>query len=218
MQQVHINRLGVNSIEFETAVLDIPLVPGGEHSFELVIINYGSPTHVHLSVDPPLEDYVTFLDDNPYVTHEEYVPVVVRIPYDGRLYSTGNVFVTVGYGSKKDSFTIRIGSESPRRVMTEEEAARSSHVTSVSPVSDRSSSPSLSDVMGMPFQTVDMRKLFVVITAIIFLIAAYLLLSSIPTFLGESDISIGFYSSVFLSVIFTVAVAYLLVRLPLIKR
>ena len=80
MQQIHINRLGVNSIEFETPVLDVPLSPGGEHSFELVIINYGSPTHVNLSVDPDLEEYVTFLDDNPYVTHEEYVPVVVRIP------------------------------------------------------------------------------------------------------------------------------------------
>ncbi|MCG7853615.1 MAG: hypothetical protein MIO92_13930, partial [Methanosarcinaceae archaeon] len=113
MQQVHINRLGVNSIEFETDPVEVPLSPGGERSFEMVVINYGSPTHVHLSTSESLKDNFTFLENNPYVRHEEYIPVIVRIPAGGRLFTKGEVFITVGYGSKKESFTIKIGIPDP---------------------------------------------------------------------------------------------------------
>lgn len=218
MQQIHINRLGVNSIEFETPVLDIPLSLGGEHSFELVIINYGSPTHVNLSVDPHLSEYVTFLDDNPYVTHEEYVPVVVRIPYDGKLFNTGNVFVMVGYGSKKDGFTINIGTEKSEMGIMREEFEDSEPEPSSYQVSRSRTGPPLSEMLGISFQAVDMRKLMVLMAGIVVLIAAYLLISSIPSFLGENGISFGFYPSVFLAIIFTAAAVYLFFRLPFIRR
>ncbi len=218
MQQIHLNRLGVNSIEFETDALDIPLSPGGEHSFELVVINYGSPTHVNLSVDKNLEEYVTFLDDNPYVTHEEYVPVVVRIPYDGKMFSTGNVFVMVGYGSKKDSFTINIGAENPDKMRMGIEPPEPSPLTAAPVVSSYNTGQQLSEIMGKSFQAVDMRKLLLLMAGIVFLLAAYLLVGAIPSILGENGLSFGFYPSVFLAIIFTVAAVYLFVRLPLIKK
>ncbi|MDK2892323.1 hypothetical protein [Methanohalophilus sp.] len=217
MQQIHINRLGVNSIEFESPVLNVPLVPGSEDSFELVIINYGSPTHVNLSVDPHLEDYVTFLDDNPYVTHEEYVPVVVRIPYDGKLFNTGNVFVMVGYGSRKDSFTINIGTEKHEIGMIRDEYEDTVFEPPSCKISGTRASSPLLEMAGKSFRAVDMQKLMVLMVGIVVLIAAYLFISSIPHLLGEKGISFGFYPSVFLAIIFTAAAAYLFVRLPFIR-
>jgi hypothetical protein len=214
LQQVHINRLGVNSIEFETDVLDIPLSPGGEYSFELVVINYGSPTHVHLSVDPSLAEYVTFLDDNPYVTSEEYVPVVVRIPYDGRLYSTGNIFVTVGYGSKKDSFTINIGSENPKMGLTVYEPVMATDAQPVSPSSSRQTGKT----PGTPFRAIGMRKLLIVITLIVILLLFHTILGNPASLAGENGIFFGFYQSVFLAILFIAAVAYLLGRLPYTRK
>jgi hypothetical protein len=216
LQQIHINRLGVNSIEFEIGELDIPLFPGGEHSFELVIINYGSPTHVNLSVDPHLEEYVTFLDDNPYVTHEEYVPVVVRLPYDGKLFSSGNVFIMVGYGSKKDSFTINIGQGPKMGLMNEEVLSPSGSVVSFPEYHSGTDQPL--DMGEKSFQALDLRKLLYLVIGIVFLIAAYLLIGAMSVFIGENSLSFGFYSSIFLSIIFIAAAVYLVARLPLKNR
>ncbi|MEZ5335902.1 MAG: hypothetical protein R2741_12040 [Methanolobus sp.] len=112
MQQVHINRLGVNSIEFEMDTVELPISPGEERSFEIVIINYGAPTHVNLSVGDSYSN-ITVLEDNPYVRHEEYIPLIARIPYDGRMYTKGQFYITVGYGSKRQGFNLNIGHPSP---------------------------------------------------------------------------------------------------------
>ena len=59
MLQIHINRSKINSIEFEKSELKVPLLPGGECSFEIAFINYGTPTRVHLSATDSIRDYVT---------------------------------------------------------------------------------------------------------------------------------------------------------------
>lgn len=108
-QNVIINRQEINSIELEKESIEIPLYPGGEQIFEILITNHGSPTHIHLSVSEELKGQITFLRDNPYVLQKEYVSAVARIPQEGRVLTKGFIFITAGYGSKKRGFPVQLG-------------------------------------------------------------------------------------------------------------
>ncbi|AKB11887.1 hypothetical protein SAMN02910340_01392 [Methanosarcina thermophila] len=108
-QNVIINRQELNSIEFEKESIEIPLSPGGEETFEILITNYGSPTHIHLSVSEELKGLITFLRDNPYVLQKEYVSAVARIPQEGKTLIQGQIFITAGYGSRKRGFPVQLG-------------------------------------------------------------------------------------------------------------
>ena len=124
MQQIHINRNRINSIEFDNPEITIPLVPGNECSIELPIINYSSPTHVHLSVSGDLKKHVRFLSDNIYVANQEFAPVVISLPADLRTLE-GKIKVTTGYGSLTESFRVFIGEKpvasKPRSVIDVDE-------------------------------------------------------------------------------------------------
>jgi hypothetical protein len=109
LQNVIINRQEINSIEFESESVEIPLYPGGELTFEILITNHGSPTHIHLSVSEDLKGQITFLRDNPYVLEKEYVSAVARIPQEGRMLTKGQIFITAGYGSRKRGFPVQLG-------------------------------------------------------------------------------------------------------------
>ena len=109
LQNVIINRQDINSIEFENENVEIPLYPGGELTFEILITNHGSPTHIHLSVSEELKGQITFLRDNPYVLQKEYISAVARIPQEGKVLTKGLIFITVGYGSKKRGFPVQLG-------------------------------------------------------------------------------------------------------------
>jgi cation transport ATPase len=108
VQQIHINRNRINSIEFDNPEITIPLIPGNECSIELPIINYSSPTHVYLSVSDALRKYVRFLSDNVYIANQEFVPVVIELPADLTTLE-GEIKVTTGYGSLTESFRVIIG-------------------------------------------------------------------------------------------------------------
>ena len=108
MQQIHINRNRINSIEFDKPDINIPLDPGNECSIELPIINYGNPTHVYLSISDTLRKNVRFIYDNIYVANQEFAPVVIKLPADITTLE-GEVKVTTGYGSLTESFRVVIG-------------------------------------------------------------------------------------------------------------
>ncbi|MGM0771814.1 MAG: DUF7524 family protein [Halobacteriota archaeon] len=221
MQQVHINRLGVNSIEFESDVLEIPLSPGGEKSFEIVIINYGSPTHVHLSASDGFQDNLTFLEDNPYVSHEEYVPVIARIPFDGRLLNKGKIFVTVGYGSKTESFTAKIGMADPEDgpVPIDIDESLSSPASSISGNSSYGKGRQISDMFpGIAeafMRTLNSRNILLVFAVIFILSLIYLSIRLISGTDIEVGFEIDFYTSLAFTILFTSLVAYLLIKLPI---
>jgi hypothetical protein len=124
VQQIHINRNRINSIEFDNPEINIPLAPGNECSIELLIINYGSPTHVHLSVSGALKKNVRFLSDNVYVANQEFAPVVIKLPADLTTLE-GKIKVTTGYGSLTESFRVIIGEKQvaskPRSVIDVDE-------------------------------------------------------------------------------------------------
>lgn len=108
-QNVIINRQEINSIEFEKESIEISLSPGEEETFEILITNYGSPTHIHFSVSEELKGQITFLRDNPYVLQKEYVSAVARIPQEGRILTKGQIYITAGYGSRKKGFPVQLG-------------------------------------------------------------------------------------------------------------
>ncbi|WP_406659698.1 hypothetical protein V7O66_07550 [Methanolobus sp. ZRKC3] len=223
MQQVHINRLGVNSIEFESDDVEMPLSPGEERSFELVMINYGAPTHVNVSVSESIAENVTILEDNPYVRHEEYLPLIVRIPYDGRLYNKGKVFVTVGYGSRKEGFNVNIGLPGPNEAnfSVDIDKSLSSPKTNASYNSSYKEDnwstqlPEISlQMLISAFETAASRSghLVISIIAVLFVLALAFFLSSL-----DFSVLFGFYHAVFLSIILTGFMAYLLIKLPIFK-
>jgi hypothetical protein len=113
-QNVIINRQEINSIEFEKESVEISLSPGGEETFEILITNYGSPTHIHFSVSDELKGQITFLRDNPYVLQKEYISVVARIPQEGRVLTKGQIYITAGYGSRKKGFPVQLGKIDPK--------------------------------------------------------------------------------------------------------
>lgn len=104
-----INRQELNSIEFEKESVEIPVSPGREEGFEILITNPGSPTHIHLSVSEELKGSISFLQENPYVLESEHVQAVACAPADGRAPIEGQLFITAGYGSKKKGFPVRLG-------------------------------------------------------------------------------------------------------------
>lgn len=113
-QNVIINRQEINSIEFENESVEISLSPGGEETFEILITNYGSPTHIHFSVSDELKGQIVFLRDNPYVLQKEYISVVARIPQEGRVLTKGQIYITAGYGSRKKGFPVQLGKIDPK--------------------------------------------------------------------------------------------------------
>jgi hypothetical protein len=224
LQQVHINRLGVNSIEFETDILDIPLSPGGEQSFEIVIINYGTPTHVHMSASDDLYDNLTFLEDNPYVSHEEYIPVIARIPFDGRLVNKGKVSVTVGYGSKTESFSVIIGGSGPddglAPIDIDENLSLPSKAISVQRKNDLNIqlSDRVSTLLSSLDQSINIKHIIVLLSSIVIVALIYMLIRSLPSGDTSYSINIGFYPAIALSILFTSLMAYLFIKLSTLKK
>ena len=133
-QNVIINRQEINSIEFEKESIEIPLYPGGEQTFEILVTNYGSPTHIHLSVSEELKGQITFLRDNPYVLQKEYVSAVARIPQEGRVLTKGQIYITAGYGSKKKGFPVNLGKvDGKPQEPSKDETARGEYTEELKP-------------------------------------------------------------------------------------
>jgi hypothetical protein len=247
LQQVHINRLGVNSIEFDTDTVELPLSPGEERSFEVVLINYGAPTHVNLSVSDTLRENITVLEDNPYVKHEEYIPLIARIPYDGRLYTKGQVYITVGYGSKRQGFNLNLGHPGPNEASFSVDVDESLYKPATSATkpksasksskSSKSSSKSLSSSMfgedhwnfQLPSIPAEMfNSAFKAISPysgrMLIILILVLIASLFVSFLLSDQFKelfgefFSFYNSVFCSIMLTFLMAYLLMRLPKSKR
>ena len=116
MQQIHINRNPGNAIEFDSPEITVPVRPGNDCSFEMVIRNHGTPTHVHLSADSRVRKYIKFLHENPYVANQEYLSVVANLPEESE-WVEGEIKVAIDYGAKSDTFKVIIGIK-PNEVKT----------------------------------------------------------------------------------------------------
>lgn len=109
-QRIYIGRRSLNSLEFEEEIVKIPLKIGEETSFEILIINYGAPTHAHFSIGGEIRDKVMILEEKVYVTKEEKVAVITKLPKSsaGTGMAKGQIFISTGYGALKKAFTVEI--------------------------------------------------------------------------------------------------------------
>lgn len=202
--------------------MEIPLSAGEEQSFEIVIINYSSPTHVHISVSDTLKHNVTILEDNPYVTHEDYVPVVVRIPFDGKKIYQGDIFVTVSHGARKSSFSMVLGQPltgtDARSIQVDDSLSAPNEVyvkNKKSAGSWKGQLPNISlEVLKCNYEYV-ISKATVLLSGILLLVLFIFTVSSVFSY-GISP-ALSFYLSVVLSIIFTAFCVYLLIKLPIFK-
>ena len=122
-QRIYLSRKSLNSLEFEYEVLKIPLRPGEETSFELLVINHGEPTHVHFSLSKEMRDKVMIMKDKVYVIEDEKVAAIVRLPktYAGAVetFSIGEIYVSSGYGASKRGFAVEIVESKMKEAGTE---------------------------------------------------------------------------------------------------
>ncbi|MFP4654204.1 MAG: hypothetical protein ACLFMM_00735 [Methanohalobium sp.] len=221
LQQVHINRLEINSIEFEDDIVEIPLSPGGEHSFEIAVINYGAPTNVYFSISDNLEDYVTFLEDNPYVAHEEYVPVIAHLPVDGKGFVEGEIYVIVGYGSKTAGFSVNIGNEKSANIPVDVDVddhitVENMHTGNKLAGTNRNRNKGYSNRRSCSVKyNLDISSRFILFVSGVLIVSlmAYVLYTQ---FTGI-EFEIGFYPAVILSILFTALIMYLFLKLPINK-
>lgn len=111
-QKVYLSRKSLNSIEFEHEILRIPLKPGEETSFEILVVNHGDPTHVHFSLSREMRDKLMIMQDKVYVIDDEKIASIVRLPksYAGATdkFSIGEISVSTGYGATKRGFSVEI--------------------------------------------------------------------------------------------------------------
>ncbi|MHC1635319.1 MAG: DUF7524 family protein [Candidatus Methanospirareceae archaeon] len=109
-QRVYISRRDLHSLEFDYDVIRIPLRVGEETSFEIYVINYGEPTHVHFSIGEEIRDKVMILQEKVYVIKEEKIAVITKLPKNTAGIGTikGQIAITTGYGASKRAFTVVI--------------------------------------------------------------------------------------------------------------
>lgn len=202
--------------------MEIPLSPGEEQSFEIVIINYSSPTHVHISVSDTLKQNVTILEDNPYVTHEDYIPVVVRIPFDGKKIYQGDVYVTVSHGARKSSFSMVLGQpltgKDTKCIQVDDSLSAPNDVYVKNKKSAGNWKEQLPEISaGMLKNSYEhvVSKATVFLSGILLLVLFILTVSSI--FANGISPALGFYLAVVLSILFTAFCVYLLIKLPIFK-
>ena len=106
-QQIVLNRLRFNSIEFENRFVELRMGRDQDHAFQIDVVNYGEPTRIYLTASPEIQESISFLHNDFVVGMNAVVDVVAHIQMRQR----GSVSVTVGYGSNTESFEIELIAE-----------------------------------------------------------------------------------------------------------
>lgn len=117
---VDINHPELHAIDIETDRFETA------EPFRIRIQNHGEPSHVHLSFQGELADAVSIPEPNHFVRPEEDTVVPVQL-IPARLPTTGQLEVSLAYGSKSESVTIDLTDRSvPDRTVSELSTADSS--------------------------------------------------------------------------------------------
>ena len=104
---VHINNGGKDALP-----IIFHLLPGEETIFNLKVINHGPPANLSLQASNPLFKAVRLKKPDHYVTEEEVIPVLARMPVDrGRL--DGEIILSAGGRESRVPITLLCDSEDP---------------------------------------------------------------------------------------------------------
>nr|QNT35568.1 hypothetical protein HCAOCCDF_00016 [uncultured Methanosarcinales archaeon] len=101
-QQIVLNRLRFNSIEFENRCVKLQMGRDQDYAFQIGVANYGEPARIYLTASPEIQDSIRFLHNDFVVATNAVVDVVAHI----RMRQRGSISVTVGYGSNTGSFDV----------------------------------------------------------------------------------------------------------------
>jgi hypothetical protein len=97
--EIQLNRLGINSLELSTDVVDV----SAGTSLHILFVNRGSPTHATLRCEAPT--YTDFMYENIYVEGELELEIKMKGDVEAGSF---NMQIITGYGMRREAFTINV--------------------------------------------------------------------------------------------------------------
>ena len=110
LQDIYVGRTSLDSIEFKYDAVEVPLYKGEDREFQIFIKNFASPTFISFLPDDSIKDYLILVPSKHHIQRNDYVKVVIRIPYNARSSADGIFYVVTGYGAQKKGFRLSVGS------------------------------------------------------------------------------------------------------------
>ncbi|MCL2550063.1 MAG: hypothetical protein FWE78_03935 [Methanimicrococcus sp.] len=114
LQDIYIGRTSLDSIEFKYDATEVPLYKGEDREFQIFIKNFASPTHITFLPDDDIRDYLILVPSKHRIQNNEYVKIVIRVPYNAKPSAEGMFYVITGYGAQKKGFKLSVGSDVTR--------------------------------------------------------------------------------------------------------
>ena len=114
LQDIHIGRLSLDSIEFKYSEIEVPLYRGEDREFQIFIKNFAAATYISFLPDDSIRDYIIMVPSKHHIQNNEYVRLVIRIPYSARPTAEGMFYVVTGYGAQKKGFKLSVGTGKSR--------------------------------------------------------------------------------------------------------
>ena len=114
LQDIHIGRLSLDSIEFKYSEIEVPLYRGEDREFQIFIKNFAAATYISFLPDDSIRDYIIMVPSKHHIQNNEYVRLVIRIPYSAKPTAEGMFYVVTGYGAQKKGFKLSVGSGKSR--------------------------------------------------------------------------------------------------------
>ncbi|MDL2260916.1 hypothetical protein LJC08_01535 [Methanimicrococcus sp. OttesenSCG-928-J09] len=114
LQDIYIGRQNLDSIEFKYDTIEVPLYRGEDREFQIFIKNFAAPTFISFLPDDSIRDYIILVPSKHHIQNNDYVRVVIRIPYNAKPTAEGMFYVVTGYGAQKKGFKLSVGSDKVR--------------------------------------------------------------------------------------------------------
>jgi len=110
LQDIYVGRTSLDSIEFKYDAIEVPLYRGEDREFQIFIKNFAAPTFISFLPDDSIRDYLILVPSKHHIQKNDYVKIVIRIPYNAKPIADGIFYVITGYGAQKKGFKLSIGS------------------------------------------------------------------------------------------------------------
>ncbi|MBZ3935956.1 DUF7524 family protein [Methanimicrococcus blatticola] len=136
LQDIYIGRQNLDSIEFKYNEIEVPLYKGEDREFQIFIKNFASPTHITFLPDDSIRDYLILVPSKHHIQNNEYVRIVIRIPYNAKQAAEGMFYVITGYGAQKKGFKLSVGSDKVRASILSESGDLSGERVTNNPAGD----------------------------------------------------------------------------------
>jgi len=114
LQDIHIGRLNLDSIEFKYDTVEVPLYKGEDREFQIFVKNFAAATFIHFLPDDAIKDYLILVPSKHQIRNNEYIKIVIRVPYNARPAAEGMLYVVTGYGAQKRGFKLSVGPDKVR--------------------------------------------------------------------------------------------------------